>query len=126
MSGTARATTNLVPRGGPHRRPARRRDWNYAWRQPSQEEGASLMSSRPRWRFWEKQPPPAEPAPPAPPKTLRPPRWQSPPLADPAQQQKLDQLRRRRETIVYDLERAEAARVPDNPWQERIALLDES
>jgi hypothetical protein len=28
--------------------------------------------------------------------------------------------------IAYDLERAEAARVPDNPWQERIALLDES
>jgi hypothetical protein len=84
------------------------------------------MTSRPRWRFWEKRPPTAEPALPAAPQTLRPPRWQDPPLADPAQQQKLDQLRRRREMIAYDLERAEAAHLPNNPWQERIGLLDES
>lgn len=84
------------------------------------------MSSRPRWRFWEKRQPTPEPEPPAPPQTLRPPRWQTPPLPDPAQQQKLDHVRRRREMIAYDLERAESAHLPDNPWQERIALLDES
>jgi hypothetical protein len=57
---------------------------------------------------------------------LRPSRWQTPPLSDPAQQARLDQLRHRRDGIEYDLERAESARQPDNPWQERIALLDES
>ncbi|MDQ3693976.1 MAG: hypothetical protein M3464_10145 [Chloroflexota bacterium] len=83
------------------------------------------MSSRPRWRFWEKERPP-EPDPPETLPTRRPSRWQRPPLADPARQDKLDQLRRRREMIAYDLERAESARQPDNPWQERIALLDAS
>ncbi|MBA2520186.1 MAG: hypothetical protein H0V24_11005 [Chloroflexia bacterium] len=83
------------------------------------------MSSRPRWRFWEKERPP-EPDPPEAPPTRRPSRWQRPPLADPAQRDKLDQLRRRREMIAHDLERAESARQPDNPWQERIALLDAS
>lgn len=81
--------------------------------------------ARPRWRFWEKEPAPAPEPPPAP-QTRRPSRWHSPALADPAQQDKLDQLRRRREMIAYDLERSEAARLPDNPWQERVALLDAS
>lgn len=48
------------------------------------------------------------------------------PAADPAMQQRLDTLRRRREMAAYDLERAESARQPENPWQERIALLDVS
>lgn len=85
------------------------------------------MSSRPRWQFWNKSEP-EQPAPETvtPVKTRVPSRWQTPSLADPVQQQKLDQLRRRREMIAYDLERAEAAQFPDNPWQERINLLDES
>ncbi len=85
------------------------------------------MSSRPRWQFWNKSEP-EQPAPETVPpvKTRVPSRWQTPPLADPAMQEKLDQLRRRREMIAYDLERAEAAQFPDNPWQERIDLLDES
>lgn len=87
---------------------------------------SSSSGSRPRWRFWERDPAPAPAAPPPAPQTLRPSRWQTPPLTDPAQQEKLDRLRRRREMIEYDLERAESARHPDNPWQERIALLDES
>lgn len=49
-----------------------------------------------------------------------------PRAADPAAQPKLDQLLRRREMAVYDLERAEAANQPDNPWRERMALLDRS
>lgn len=48
------------------------------------------------------------------------------PAADPAMQQRLDTLRRRREMAAYDLERAESARQPENPWQERIALIDAS
>lgn len=83
-------------------------------------------SPRPRWRFWERDPAPEPEAPPPAPQTLRPSRWRTPPLTDPAQQAKLDQLRHRREMLEYDLERAESARRPDNPWQERVALLDES
>jgi hypothetical protein len=49
-----------------------------------------------------------------------------PTAADPAQQTQLDQLLRRRELTAFDLERAQAAHQPDNPWQERIDLLDES
>jgi hypothetical protein len=45
---------------------------------------------------------------------------------DPAARGRLDQLRKRRELVAFDLERAEAAHRPDNPWAERMALLDES
>jgi hypothetical protein len=48
------------------------------------------------------------------------------PAADPAQQNRLDQLRQRRDMAAYDLERAEAARQPENPWRERMDLLDRS
>jgi hypothetical protein len=48
------------------------------------------------------------------------------PAADPAMQQRLDTLRRRHAMAAYDLERAESARQPENPWQERITLLDHS
>lgn len=49
-----------------------------------------------------------------------------PPAADPAMQARLDALRRRRDMAAYDLERAELAHLPDNPWRERIELLDQS
>ena len=49
-----------------------------------------------------------------------------PAAADPAQQSRLDALRRRRDMAAYDLERARAAQQPENPWQERIDLLDGS
>lgn len=49
-----------------------------------------------------------------------------PPAADPAMQSRLDALRRRREMAAYDLERAELARQEENPWRERITLLDQS
>jgi hypothetical protein len=41
-------------------------------------------------------------------------------------QTRLDALWQRREMAAYDLERAEAARQPDNPWRERMELLDRS
>jgi hypothetical protein len=49
-----------------------------------------------------------------------------PPAADPAMQQRLDTLRQRRDMAAYDLERSEAARQPENPWRERMELLDRS
>lgn len=49
-----------------------------------------------------------------------------PPAADPAMQGRLDTLRQRRDMAAYDLERALAARQPENPWRERIELLDDS
>ena len=49
-----------------------------------------------------------------------------PPAADPAMQQRLDALRRRRDMAAFDLERAESARRPENPWYERMELLDQS
>lgn len=48
------------------------------------------------------------------------------PAADPAMQQRLDTLRRRRDMAAYDLERAELARQPENPWRERSDLIDSS
>ncbi|MFN8592165.1 MAG: hypothetical protein U0031_11965 [Thermomicrobiales bacterium] len=51
---------------------------------------------------------------------------QRPVAADPAMQTRLDQLLRRREMALYDLERAETANHPENPWRERMALLDRS
>src|SRR5687768_7754581 len=47
-------------------------------------------------------------------------------MSDPTREQRLAQLRKRRELVAFDVERAEAARRPENPWQERIDLLGES
>jgi hypothetical protein len=49
-----------------------------------------------------------------------------PPAADPAMQSRLDALRQRRDMAAYDLERALTARQPENPWRERMELLDRS
>ena len=49
-----------------------------------------------------------------------------PPAADPALQSRLDALRQRRDMAAYDLERAMAARETENPWRERMDLLDRS
>ncbi len=39
---------------------------------------------------------------------------------------RLAQLQQRRALVIFDLERAEAATRPDNPWHERMTLLAES
>ena len=49
-----------------------------------------------------------------------------PPAADPAHQGRLDALRQRRDMAAYDLERAHAAREAENPWRERMDLLERS
>jgi hypothetical protein len=81
---------------------------------------------RPRWPFrkQEKQSVPAGPPPDDGPP--RPPPRPHPTAADPALQARLDQLTKRRELVAFDVERAAAAHQPENPWRERIDLLDES
>lgn len=66
-------------------------------------------------------PPPSEPQPDAQGIIRR-----QPPAADPAMQERLEALRRRRDMAAYDLERADLAHLPENPWRERIDLLDQS
>jgi hypothetical protein len=41
-------------------------------------------------------------------------------------QQRLASLKRRRDGILFDVEQAELALTPDNPWRERMALLGET
>ena len=45
---------------------------------------------------------------------------------DPNMSDQFAKLRRRRETVLFDVEQAELANAPENPWQERIKLLDEA
>ena len=87
----------------------------------------------PNWRFWERKEPRAAPraveaeAPRVSRSGLRlPPPRERAPAGDPASQDRLASLRKRRDGMRYDLERAEAANRPANPWRDRIALLDES
>ncbi|MCA9876294.1 MAG: hypothetical protein KC442_00870, partial [Thermomicrobiales bacterium] len=77
-------------------------------------------------RLFGKPEAPAETAPPAPQPDASGIVRRQRPAADPAMQQRLDTLRRRHAMAAYDLERAESARQPENPWQERIALLSNS
>ena len=85
----------------------------------------------PRWRFWEQRSDAGSTEPPPSPAIVgkpphRPSRRPAPASPDPATQDRLTQLRKRRELVAFDLERAESATRPDNPWQERIDLLAES
>ncbi len=66
--------------------------------------------------------PRGETPPPGMPASARPVRRAS----DSPEASRLAQLRQRRALVDFDLEQAEAATRPDNPWQERIVLLGES
>jgi hypothetical protein len=91
-----------------------------------------------RWRFWDRGEKPTNESatttaqvPPVAPKARGfqppPPRRDPTPTASrPDEDDKLSRLLRRRESVLYDVEQAEAASQPDNPWQQRIALLDEA
>ncbi len=46
--------------------------------------------------------------------------------ADPALAAKRERLRQRREIVLFDVERSEAATQPDNPWRARVAVIDEA
>jgi hypothetical protein len=92
----------------------------------------------PKWRFWERgtEPAAAVTAPESPPSAIAPratgfhppPPRDAPARAarDPESEERLARLRRRRETVLFDVERSELAAAPDNPWLERMALIDEA
>lgn len=83
------------------------------------------------WKFWEKSEDTAPPdvAPAEPPRrfSARPRTDTLPPTAsDPAAASKLAGLVKRREAVRFDVERAQQANDPDNPWLDRVRLLDEA
>jgi hypothetical protein len=45
---------------------------------------------------------------------------------DPGRAAERDKLLRRREAVMFDVEQAELALEPENPWMERVALLDQA
>ncbi len=91
----------------------------------------------PRWRFWERRPHPDDSTPPATPAPEIAPRargFRPPPPRDgspvatlgPERAAQLDRLRKRRQAVLFDVEQAELAHQPDNPWQQRVRLIDEA
>src|SRR5262245_5216137 len=89
-----------------------------------------------RWRFWEREnttqtalPVYSQATPEIAPKARG---FQPPPPRDQPSlnsliadtSDKLTRLYRRRDAVMFDVEQAESAAQPDNPWFERIALLD--
>ncbi|MGH2531433.1 MAG: hypothetical protein ACRDJW_03905 [Thermomicrobiales bacterium] len=87
----------------------------------------------PNWRFWDKENDgqTAEPEMRRRTATIggpvpRPPREVAPAKSSLPHDERLARLRKRREAIIFDVEQAEAALRPENPWQERIALLEEA
>lgn len=82
-----------------------------------------------RWKFWEKPPEPPRPEPKPEPIFRIPPRTDAlaiSPNLDSDQAARLRRLRQRRASVLYDVERAEEAGRPDNSWDQRIALIDET
>jgi hypothetical protein len=91
-----------------------------------------------RWRFWEREdisetaPKAVRPAIPEVAPRARgfqpPPPRDQPPSSNLSTEDndKLARLHRRREAVMFDVEQAASASQPDNPWNERIALLDEA
>jgi hypothetical protein len=86
----------------------------------------------PNWKFWEK---PIEPVKDRSPESAAPRRFSARPrtdlidpyaVSDPTKAAQLSMLRNRRETVLFDLEQAELALQPENPWRDRVALLDEA
>lgn len=86
----------------------------------------------PKWRFWERPSEPSTPSarPTATPRRtapageiIRPEQIASSGAPDP---QRLATLKRRRETLLFDVEQSELATQPENPWRDRIALLNET
>jgi hypothetical protein len=92
------------------------------------EEAQSMRN----WKFWEKQPDVVPVTPPAA-EPVR--RFTAKPRTDlagvntsldPDKVAKLTKLRQRQEMILFDVEQATLATMEQNPWRERVALLDEA
>lgn len=79
----------------------------------------------PHWKFWESTRAP-EPSSASPQIAGRAPVDRPPAPDAAARDQRLTQLRKRREGILFDATQAELATLPDNPWRDRVALLDET
>ncbi len=88
----------------------------------------------PKWRFWER---PAEPSRPDADATPTMPRRTAPageiirpevaaPRPGGPDPQRLATLRRRRDGMLFDVDQSELAAQPENPWRERMALLEET
>lgn len=89
----------------------------------------------PKWQFWTKDEAPDPPAAAGPARPVAPagsgpiprPGAGAPlPVTGEEWAGRLAQLRKRRDGIRFDVERSESATQADNPWRQRIALLDES
>jgi hypothetical protein len=84
----------------------------------------------PNWKFWDKPPEPTVPAPVAVDAhrrfSAKPRTDLVPSVSDPALEDKLNRLRRQRESVLFDVEQAELANADENPWLERVDLLDEA
>lgn len=83
------------------------------------------------WRFWEKDDKSSRSSGTAAVESQpsRAPRQRSssgPETSDPAAERRIAQLRRRRDAILFDVHQGEVAQQPQNPWQERIDLLEEA
>jgi hypothetical protein len=84
----------------------------------------------PRWKFWEGQEKPERPRQESTHAVTRmvgrlPVVRPAPPDAS-TREQRLTQLRTRREGVLFDVTQAELASRPDNPWRDRVTLLDET
>jgi hypothetical protein len=84
----------------------------------------------PNWKFWEPQKSnPQSVADPAPSRFTIKPRTD---IARPNKSldaeaaEKLARLHRRREAVMFDVEQSELAASPDNPWLQRVGLIDEA
>ncbi len=91
----------------------------------------------PRWQFWKSSETPeptvvARPTPDDQPRTASygsPPRLRTPTtsvLSPERRERRIGDLIRRRDGLRFDIEQGELALSPDNPWRERISLLQES
>lgn len=89
----------------------------------------------PRWKVWERKPDePGKSEPEVPPtptvaphaRGFQPPRQRTSGTPATPTDQKLVRLLHRRDAVLFDVEQAEMAGQPDNPWRERIKLLDEA
>lgn len=83
----------------------------------------------PKWRFWEKEPIREQPSA-LPGRTATAGEPVVPHAAPPRSQtptpERIAALKRRRDGILFDVEQSELAQQTENPWRERISLLEET
>lgn len=89
------------------------RNWRF-WEKPKTDERRDEDESAPRTASIDgPQPIPPKPRP-------------QPPITGEMRQRKRAELERRRDALGFDIEQGELALQPDNPWRQRVDLLNES